>query len=442
MGDIKVVPKNNPNDGDLKAVKESHKVGIIFKSALAWSCAFCVITIIFFIWHQWEYFSLSASIDSAIWGTFGDFVGGVLGTIVALYSAYLLVRTFQNQIKTNASVVNSNESSVKTNNNTIETNNKIIEQTRLQIFDSRFDTLLDLYLKSIDAYTLHDKTSTIHGRDAFEKLALEFRDMGFENHTEYKRRSVGAVSEYRVLYACRRREMSVHFRMLYLLFKLVAEEKMDDNYRVSYIKTVRGQLSEGELLLLRYNGYTSYGQKMCQYINHFNLLKHLPVMSLLEFSYWRNMVREERKISAIDQVYLVLKQTITQMLDKEGMSKESYAPSSRYNWEIIVSGGHDCITLDMTKQTHKKKGGAVKRPPEETAFDAIVDAELRPFLKDFFAEMFVYSNFCQFNGNNHNIVSVKVERPNPSVVLFHVKIERIGKPFALAQRQVVPVTTN
>lgn len=180
---------------------------------------------------------------------------------------------------------------------------------------------------------------------------------------------------------------------------------------------------------------------MCQYINHFNLLKHLPVMSLLEFSYWRKMVGEDRKISAIDQVYLVLKQTITQMLDKEGASEETYPLSSRYIWNIKVSEGHDSISLDMTKQTHKKKGGAVKRPPEETAFDAIIDTELRPFLKDFFIEMFVYSNFCQYNGDNHNFVTVKVERPDPSVVLFHVKIERPGNPLALAQRQVVPISS-
>lgn len=441
MEDIKVIPVDNPKEAEEKAAKESIKIGINFLRALKWSGVFCAIAIVFFIWHQWEYFSFAEPIDSAVWGTFGDFVGGVLGTIVALYSAYLLVMTFQNQIKTNANVVKTNEDSIKTNQDTIESNKKTIAQTRLQIFDSQFNTLFSLYHKSLDAYTWNDGSTTTHGREAFDKMASDFRDMGFENHTEYKRRSIGAVSEYRVLYACRRRELSVHFRMLYLLCKLVAEEKMKENYRVSYVKSIRGQLSEGELLLLRYNGYTSYGQKMCQYINHFNLLKHLPVMSLLEFSYWRKMVGEDRKISAIDQVYLVLKQTITQMLDKEGASEETYPLSSRYIWNIKVSEGHDSISLDMSKQTRKKKGGAVKRPPEETAFDAIVDTELRPFLKDFFIEMFVYSNFCQYNGDNHNIVTAKVERPDPSIVLFHVKIERPGKPLALAQRQVVPISS-
>lgn len=95
----------------------------------------------------------------------------------------------------------------------------------------------------------------------------------------------------------------------------------------------------------------------------------------------------------------------------------------------------------MTKELHKKKGGAIKRPPEESAFDAIRDNELRSFLKDFFIEMFVYSNFCQFNGSDHNIVTVKVDSKNGSKINFSVKIERKGKPLALAQRQVMPMAT-
>lgn len=38
-------------------------------------------------------------------GTYGDFIGGVLGTIIALYSAYLLVRTLGNQLSVNGDVM-------------------------------------------------------------------------------------------------------------------------------------------------------------------------------------------------------------------------------------------------------------------------------------------------------------------------------------------------
>ena len=68
-------------------------------------------------------------------GTYGDFIGGVLGTLVALYSAYLLVRTLGNQLSVNSDVM-------RTNGNIIDTNNITIYQTNLQIFDNKFCAFL------------------------------------------------------------------------------------------------------------------------------------------------------------------------------------------------------------------------------------------------------------------------------------------------------------
>ena len=255
MENIEVEPYMSSNEREVEAQNISFDIAANFRIVLILFCIFCFVALILFIWQQWKYLCLSESINSSLFGTFGDFIGGVLGTIIAFYSVYMLVRTFQDQIKTNANVVKANNSSIETNKNTIESNKKIIEQTQLQIFDSRFNLLLSLYHKAIDSYATDNQ---LHGRDAFENISLSFRDNGFENHTEYKRRSIGAVSEYRVLYTRNRRELSVHFRMLYLLCKLTAEEKMKDVLRASYSKSIRGQLSEGELLLLRYNGCLLY----------------------------------------------------------------------------------------------------------------------------------------------------------------------------------------
>jgi hypothetical protein len=40
-----------------------------------------------------------SSIDSAIWGQYGDVIGGVVGTIVALVSVFLLFETLKQQSK-------------------------------------------------------------------------------------------------------------------------------------------------------------------------------------------------------------------------------------------------------------------------------------------------------------------------------------------------------
>lgn len=144
--------------------------------------------------------------------------------------------------------------------------------------------------------------------------------------------------------------------MLYLLAKLTAEEKMEDEkYRVSYAKCIRGQLSEGEMLLLRYNCYTTYGKLMGQYINQFNLLKHLPIMSLLEFNNWRKTIGDQEKINALDQVALNLKRTMSKMIDEEGEVTKTTKYSSRYDVSICLSKNHDVFDIVFTKSKKRKK---------------------------------------------------------------------------------------
>jgi len=242
-----------------KAEKTAKSVGVSFLKAFRWCVAFSLGACIVFFWQQWKTFGFSYPIDYNLFGTLGDFIGGILGTIIAFYSVYLLVRTFQNQIETNASVTTTNKSVTDANKDVISTNKKIVRQSQLQIFDSRFNTLLDLYHKAVEAY--RDDVRQLKGRDCFEQYALDFKECGYNNQTEYKRRSLGAVSEYMALYAKHRRELSVHYRMLYLLSRLTAEEKMYESYRVTYAKSIRGQLSEGELLLMRYNCLSPYGQR-------------------------------------------------------------------------------------------------------------------------------------------------------------------------------------
>src|SRR5690554_2289226 len=69
---------------------------------------FFLISLIFFGWKQ-KIFIFSTTIESEIFGQFGDFFGGVLGTIFALISVLFLINTFiQQQLITreNKSLVN------------------------------------------------------------------------------------------------------------------------------------------------------------------------------------------------------------------------------------------------------------------------------------------------------------------------------------------------
>lgn len=416
------------------AKEQSKRVGLTFRQSLVICTIFCIVMIIIFGWKQ--EFTIEQPIESGIFGALGDFVGGFLGTIVALYTVYLLVRTLQNQIETNENVVSTNKSVIEANTSVIETNQKLVSQTALQIFDSRFSTLLNLYKDAISAY--EDVSNRTNGRTVFENIVKEFKEKGLDNKTEYKRRSKCAIAEYVDLYVTNKQFFSVHFRMLYLLAKLTAEEKIHENFRVSYAKSIRGQLSENELLIIRYNCLSQYGEKMRIYVNKFNFIKHISIMSLLEFTRWRNLVNNNKYCSSIDQLYIMLKKIMTTMLDKEGVNNQHYIVSPRLVFDIELNENHDTFIVKLTLNKVKKKGGAIPRPIEEYAFDSLPLHELSNFLQELLTEMFLYSNFFQYNGDDNHIVSSYDRYDDDKIKVVEVIVSRPNKQLALADSQVIP----
>lgn len=73
-----------------------------------------------------------------IMGTYGDFIGGVLGTLIALYSAFLLYRTLGSQLSVNSDIMDANITT--------------IYQSFLQIFDNNFHNLFINYKEAKLAY--------------------------------------------------------------------------------------------------------------------------------------------------------------------------------------------------------------------------------------------------------------------------------------------------
>lgn len=416
-----------------KAAKSKAKNAILnYRKALLCCSLFCAIAVILFAWGRCATISLKYPIDDQIFGTLGDFIGGILGTVVALYSVYMLVRTFQDQVETNANVV-------KTNSHTINTNNAIIRQTALQIFESRFSSILMLYKEAVSSYKSQDTNGNQNsGRRSLESLACGFCNKQFNSSPEYSRRVIAAVSEYLHFYSEFQSEMSVHFRMLYLLVKYTAEESMLETDKVSYAKSIRGQLSNGELIFIRYNCLSPLGEKMRPLVNLFNLLKHVPVMNLLEFRDWKEKIKDENQINAINRAYIGLKKMLTKLLDVEGAGNLHIDFSSRVSICSDVNNMHDKLQCKIIISNKDKKGLSIKRPDLESAIDSI-DINLLPlFIKELLIEMFIYSNFYEYNGPNQSIISHRVVKRKNNSLELDFCISRKGAAIALAHHQIRP----
>lgn len=347
-------------------------------------------------------------IDTGIFGTYGDFIGGVLGTIIALYSAYLLIKTLQNQAtinkdieKTNASVVTTNESIVAANRKADFAAQRQYYQNELQIFDGKFSRFFDAYQAAIGAY-YHEPN---RGRAAFEIIAHFFIDTNFDNNNDYKRRTLSAVDDYLEFYSAHRTEMSVHLRMLYLLVTLIFNSELEEDDKVEYAKLVRGQMSNAEMLIVRYNCLSPYGEKMRPFCNQYNLTKHLSVTSLLEFKAYRRTIEgvapdeSSKLLSGLDVMFISLRKRITKMLYDGNPATDEYKTSHSYTIQLdFTPPDKQTFLLELKKDKDVgRRGGGIRVSPDEIALDKLDENLLVSMFKDFMNELFVMSNFETYN---------------------------------------------
>ena len=251
----------------------NHKPLVLLAGALT------VIATLMFASHR--YYSMAKAIDGSLWGEFGDFIGGVVGTIIAYISIRLLIDTLGAQNKANQIA----SETAKDNDYTY----------RLQQLNDHFQMLLKLYRETLSQFGKPNETNGKTGQAYLHETMLKMREKMQNSQTTFENRNIEAISLFLSFYTEHRDVASVYFRIIYRLWELLFDTKLYLRDKLRYAKILRCQFSEAELFMLRYNAYTSNGKKMQKYINQFNVTKHLPELSLLEFSYWRD--------SKFDDVY-------------------------------------------------------------------------------------------------------------------------------------------
>lgn len=445
----------NLSENQKKAKSASKNNVILFIIALAVSLIVIGFSAYFFCNNNLYEGDEEWIIKHDVVGTYGDFIGGVLGTIITLFSAYLLVMTLGNQLSVNGDVMD-------TNKNVIKTNNKTIYQSFLQIFDNKFSTLFGIYQQAKLNYQceiqkvqkkviekgatrkeiiIHE-TIVIHGAEALEHLATQFSRIRYMDKRTYLSRVKSATNAFDVFYSEHRREMSVHFRNLYLLAKYIGETdhvdeegdvKLTEQDRVEYAKSIRGQLSEGEMLLLRYNCLTTRGEKMRTFVNQFNLIKHLPIMSLLEFRKHRDKLRSCRDANTLDTHFIALKKRMKEYIGfatNEQTSKWNF--SVKYSVEMKLSVDRKQFKLTVKRMKNRPAPGSDGTPPIEKALNCFTGiTDIKELYKDFVREALLVSNFYLYNGSNNNYITGK---ENSDAVYDYAILEYVSSyPIAVTE---------
>lgn len=347
---------------------------------------YIIITLLFvgmfayiFKWqHIIHWFDNEYVVNHELLGTYGDFIGGVLGTIFALISILILIRTFNQQ-------------------RAVTEKNK--EQIENQRFNDLFFELLRLYQSEISELcgTIvrergNEKITINYNNKDFFDFEKELLQRAFKPTTSYEGNIRGAINLYMSFYIKHRTKVAACFRTLYRIYDLLDKSDLRGNIKNSYLKIIRAQLTDSELFFIRYNAMTYYGANFISYINKYNILKHLPAFELLEFKdWWKDLNKTERM--GINIVFHNSTRLLRKILLRKGanMAFKPFDEHLKYKFEIRTTSNYEVKIILQIDYSN------VNRTMEYRGFEKITEKKVQALLDCYLKEVFLYSNFEKFN---------------------------------------------
>lgn len=218
--------------------------------------------------------SMSAMENPAAWGTFGDFVGGLMNPLVSVLTLFVAISVWRLQ-KAELELTRNEMAQTK---EAMEDQAKTAEQQRRE---QRFFDLLNLYKETVNSIEVSDTTSfgsdttieTIKGKRA---LTIIISNAGLKRFAEDIRHApslseepdIGRANRFFALF------LGHYFRVVFTLLREAEQVLGDQHFR--YVKLFRAQLSRNELTSLTFNlMHNVEGTKMIPLVCRYGLLKHL-----------------------------------------------------------------------------------------------------------------------------------------------------------------------
>lgn len=401
---------------------------------------------VLYFWQ--ETFDLSAPVNDGKFGTFGDFVGGVLGSIWSLCGVILFYLALKEQRKdfrnNNKALLKQIEAlemqgqEFKLQRNEMELartvsreQSKIIRSQRL---DATYFSLIGLYKKTISELDLKDS-----GGNYFKSLKASIQEeRSLENDPKEKHCSI--KSRYSDEYFTRTEELSHYFKTVYRVIKIVDEAEISEIEKFRYIKIMRSQLSENELLALYYNSHSDFGGEFYKLILKYNFLKHLPCTSKVEFSHYlhlplttttpeySNLDINKKAYSLhvfcneVTKILRVFQTTLKHKInddDFEALKISNVIPLFEDYVISLISSEYNELSVQISRQDR----GSVQ------SISLLERAKFECFFCDFLYDTYWFSKYIQFN-REAELVSVsgdefkvKFDLKSPKKLLLNSDLE-------------------
>lgn len=385
-----------------------------------------VAVLICFIW-KFPFFELNYPIESERWGQFGDFIGGVIGTFITLISIIFLYLAFKEQRLSNVESHEVNAELIKESQQTTKFNQR-------QLFDSNFNILLELYRNTISNYKSTSE-SIPDGKASMSNLVASFiATTPFDNNEPYTKRSKKALTQFNDFFAKNMTIVNAHMRILYQLFTLLETDDIEDNYKIRYTKLLRSQMTDEELILIRYNCMTGRGKKMQLPVFQYNILKHLPLLGLFEFKkYCRGLSTPQ--INSLNDELIIWRKEICELFRRQSIGDKNHRIEyqDRYSVNLFVSENNKHYAFTMIKKPR------IPGPKDimTKIFDKHSDDNLllENLLVDFHTEVFRHSHFKKYNRHTSYRLSHSQTTDEDNNIVFKIQI-RQETPLIISYYQI------
>lgn len=265
-------------------------------------------------------FSSSDNISEEKIAQYGDFIGGVIGSLFSLVGVilfYVALRDQRSDFATSQSTLNVQVNAFQQQVKEFEAQREELEETRKifeqqhktmknQQFDSNFYSLLNVFIQQ---RTLLDAGSE---NNYFVTKAKLLED-SINEELDFKKRYEKLCDSYYEIYLSDRAKLALYFMTIYRLFIIIEDcDHLTKKERESYHKILRSLISKDELLLLYYNYHSQFGKKPLPIVLKYNFFKHLEVLSKIEFKKQHEISKEclAKANTFVDQIKTVIEKVV------------------------------------------------------------------------------------------------------------------------------------
>lgn len=244
-------------------------------------------------------------------GQFGDFIGGIIGSLFSLIGVILFYVALMEQRKD----ININHENLKIQSNAlkqqveefkaqkeelIETRKVYEEQTNLfreqtdfykkQYFELKEQTIVTknqqfdrCFFSYLDVFSQLKNTlnKNENNNNYFSTIYKKLKEVNIEGKNLFDSLKL-IQKQYILIFQNEKDNLSHYFKTLYRIIRLIDSSQIEIEKKNQYFKFLRSQLSDSELLLIYYNCQSSMGVKVRPYIVKYELLKHLRVLDKVE----------------------------------------------------------------------------------------------------------------------------------------------------------------